>query len=199
VRNVLQYHQSELVRLVHTQMNQHYIEKATEYLVSVSKGFQRLSSSSAELELGKSARDFRQPVEEKLLIRGMVFGGFKKCLYPAQKFDSDTERRFATILEDDGDVIKWLKPPKDILKIQYAEEDNYNPDFIVETNSGRYLCEIKRAIDVETATVQKKAKAAIQWCERASGVSDLPWKYALLPHDAIEINRTFVSLVRQFE
>jgi type III restriction enzyme len=199
VRNVLQYHQSELVRLVHTQMNQHYIEKATEYLVSVSKGFQRLSSSSAELELGTTARDFRQPVEEKLLIRGMVFGGFKKCLYPAQKFDSDTERRFATILEDDADVIKWLKPPKDILKIQYAEEDNYNPDFIVETKSGRYLCEIKRAIDVETSTVQKKAKAAIQWCERASTVSDLPWKYALLPHDAIEISRTFTSLVRQFE
>ncbi len=28
VRNVLQYHQSELVRLVHTQMNQHYVEKS---------------------------------------------------------------------------------------------------------------------------------------------------------------------------
>jgi len=117
VRNVLQYNQSELVRLVHTQMNQHYIEKATEYQVTMSKGFQTLTSSSAEIELGKSARDFRQPVEEKLLIRGMVFGGFKKCLYPAQKFDSDTERRFATILEDDADVVKWLKPPKDVLKI----------------------------------------------------------------------------------
>jgi type III restriction enzyme len=139
----------------------------------------------------------KEPVEEKLLIRGMVFGGFKKCLYPAQKFDSDTERRFATILEDDGDVIKWLKPPKDILKIQYADEDNYNPDFIVETNSGRYLCEIKRAIDVETATVQKLAKAATEWCERASAVSDRPWKYMLLPHDSILINRTFASLVQR--
>jgi len=199
VRNVLQYHQSELVRLVHTQMNQHYIEKATEYQVSVSKGFQRLSSSSAEVELGKNAREFRQPVEERLLIRGMVFGGFSKCLYPVQKFDSDTERRFATILEDDGDVLKWLKPPKDLLKIQYAEEDNYNPDFIVETNDGRYLCEIKRATDMETSNVLKKAKAAIQWCERASAVSDRPWQYALLPHDAIEINRTFTSLISQFE
>jgi type III restriction enzyme len=199
VRNVLQYHQSELVRLVHTQMNQHYVEKATEYQVSVSKGFQRLTSSSAELEVGKSARGFRQPVEEKLLIRGMVFGGFKKCLYTTQKFDSDTERRFATILEDDLDVIKWLKPPKDMLKIQYAEEDNYNPDFIVETRSGRYLCEIKRATDMDTTVVQKKAKAAIQWCERASAVSDRSWKYALLPHDSIEISRTFASLVRQFE
>jgi type III restriction enzyme len=199
VRNVLQYNQSELVRLVHTQMNQHYIEKATEYQVSVPMGFQRLSSSSAEVELGKSARDFRQPVEEKLLIRGMVFGGFRKCLYPAQKFDSDPERRFATILEDDVDVLKWLKPPKDLLRIQYAEEDNYNPDFIVETIDGRYLCEIKRATDMETANVLKKAKAAIQWCERASTVSDRPWKYVLLPHDVIQINRTFASLMHQVQ
>ena len=199
VRNVLQYNQSELVRLVHTQMNQHYIEKATEYQVSVPKGFQRLSSSSAEVELGKSARDFRQPVEEKLLIRGMVFGGFRKCLYPEQKFDSDPERRFATILEDDVDVLKWLKPPKDLLMIQYAEEDNYNPDFIVETHGGRYLCEIKRATDMETANVLKKAKAAIQWCERASTVSDRPWKYVLLPHDVIQINRTFASLMHQVQ
>jgi type III restriction enzyme len=199
VRNVLQYNQSELVRLVHTQMNQHYIEKATEYQVSVPKGFQRLSSSSAEVELGKSARDFRQPVEEKLLIRGMVFGGFRKCLYPEQKFDSDPERRFATILEDDVDVLKWLKPPKDLLMIQYAEEDNYNPDFIVETHGGRFLCEIKRVTDMETANVLKKAKAAIQWCERASTVSDRPWKYVLLPHDVIQINRTFASLMHQVQ
>ncbi len=175
-------------------VNQHYVEEATEYQVSVSKGFQRLNSSSAELELGQVARDFRQPVEEKLLIRGMVFGGFKKCLYPAQKFDSDSERRFATILEDDADVLKWIRPPKDILKIQYAEEDNYNPDFIVETRTGRFLCEIKRATEIDDTKVQSKAKAAVQWCERATSVSDRPWKYVLIPHDVAQINRTFVSL-----
>lgn len=106
----------------------------------------------------------------------MVFSGFRKCLYPALKFDSDSERRFAIILEDDAEVVKWLKPPKDLLKIQYADEDNYNPDFIVETANARYLCEIKRATDVDSNVVQKKAKAAIQWCERASTVSDRPWR-----------------------
>jgi type III restriction enzyme len=196
VRNVLQYNQSELVRLVHTQMNQHYVEKATEYQVAVSKGFQRLSSSSAEVELGKAAQNFRQPVEERLLIRGMVFSGFSKCLYPALKFDSDSERRFSIVLEDDADVVKWLKPHKDLLKIQYADEDNYNPDFIVETADARYLCEIKRATEVDSTVVQKKAKAAIQWCERASTVSDRPWKYVILPHDVIQHNRTFASLVQ---
>lgn len=195
VRNVLQYNQSELVRLVHTQMNQHYEEKATEYVVSAPKGFQTLTASSAEVESGKGARNFRQPVEDRLLIRGMVFGGFAKCLYAALKFDSDSERRFATILEDDSDVLKWLKPPKDVLKIHYSDEDNYQPDFIVETSTGRFLCEIKRASEVDDSIVQKKAKAATEWCERASTVSDKPWKYVLLPHDQIQINRTFLSLV----
>ncbi len=195
VRNVLEYHQDELVRLVHTQMNQHFVEKATSYVSSAPKGFQTLRPGSAEIELGKSARNFRQPVEEKLLIRGMVFGGFGKCLYSTLKFDSDSERRFATILEDDAEVVKWLKPPKDVLKIHYSDDDNYNPDFIVETALGRYLCEIKRATDMDDAVVQKKAKAAIAWCERATAVSDKPWKYALLPHDRIQINRTFAGLV----
>ena len=93
-------------------------------------------------------------------------------------------------------MVKWLKPPKDVLKIHYAEEDNYLPDFIVETHKGRFLCEIKRATDVDDAIVQKKAKAAIEWCSRASTISDKPWKYSLLPHDQIQLNRTFLSLVQ---
>jgi type III restriction enzyme len=95
--------------------------------------------------------------------------------------------------------VKWLKPPKDLLKIQYAEEDNYNPDFIVEADDGRYLCEVKRASDMQDTSVQNKAAAAIQWCGRASEVSDRPWKYALIPHDAIDISRTFSSLIRQYQ
>jgi type III restriction enzyme len=32
----------------------------------------------------------------------MIFGGFRRCLYPLQKFDSDAERRFAVLLETSG-------------------------------------------------------------------------------------------------
>lgn len=199
VRNVLQYYQGELVRMVHTQMNQHYVERATEYQVTVARGFQRLAPSSAEIETGQSARHFRQPVDDKLYIRSLVFAGFSKCLYPAVKFESDSERRFATILEDDAEVLKWVRPPRDLLKIQYAEDDNYNPDFIIEAISRLYLCEIKRASELSDATVQNKAAAAIQWCKRASEVSDHPWSYALIPHDAVDISRTFASLIQQYQ
>jgi hypothetical protein len=52
-----------------------------------------------------------------------------------------------------------------------------------------------KTTDMEDSTVQKKAKAAIQWCERPSDVSDKPWRYVLVPHDMVQINRTFESLI----
>lgn len=54
------------------------------------------------------------------------------CLYLLQRFDSDTERRFAVILE--RDALKWLKPAKGQFQIFYklgAEQ----PEFVVETDS----------------------------------------------------------------
>jgi type III restriction enzyme len=141
---------------------------------------------------------FRAPVEERLLIRGMLFGGFAKCLYPAQKFDSDPERRFTVILEDDTSVLKWLRPPKNVLKIYYRQEDVYQPDFVVETETARYLCEPKRASEMTDEIVQHKAKAATLWCQHASGVSDKPWHYVLIPHDTIEHNTTFRNLIKRF-
>ncbi|MCU1324355.1 MAG: type restriction enzyme res subunit [Acidobacteriaceae bacterium] len=198
VLNVLQFYQTQLVTLIHAQMNQHYVEKATEYEVTVSKGFQTLTSSMAAMQTDQAILPFRAPVEERLLIRGMLFGGFSKCLYPAQKFDSDTERRFAIILEDEHSVLKWLKPPKDVLRIYYYQEEVYQPDFVVETETDRYLCEPKRASEMTDEVVLLKAKAAILWCRHASTVSDKPWHYVLIPHDAIGHSASFAVLIRLY-
>jgi hypothetical protein len=46
-------------------------------------------------------------VEEPSRIKQMVFGGFSRCLYPLQKFDSDTER-VCGALERDADKWSWL-------------------------------------------------------------------------------------------
>ena len=180
-------------------MNQHYEEKATEYEVTPARGFQTLTSSMAAMQTDQAILPFRAPVEEKLLIRGMLFGGFSKCLYGAQKFDSDTERRFAILLEDEPSVLKWLKPPKDVLKIYYHQDEAYQPDFVVETTIARYLCEPKRASEMTDEVVLLKAKAAKLWCQHASTVSDKPWRYVLIPHDAIDHSATFATLVGNFE
>jgi type III restriction enzyme len=160
VLNVLQFYQTQLVTLIHAQMNQHYVEKATEYEVTVSKGFQTLTSSMVAMQTDQAILPFRAPVEERLLIKGMVFGGFTKCLYPAQKFDSDSERRFTIILEDDASVLKWLKPPKDVLRIYYHQDEVYQPDFVVETTDAQYLCEPKRASGMTDETVPQKASSS---------------------------------------
>jgi type III restriction enzyme len=199
VLNVLQFYQTQLVTLIHAQMNQHYVEKATEYEVTVSKGFQTLTSSMAAMQTDQAILPFRAPVEERLLIKGMVFGGFTKCLYPAQKFDSDSERRFTIILEDDASVLKWLKPPKDVLRIYYHQDEVYQPDFVVETTDAQYLCEPKRASEMTDETVQQKAAAAVIWCTHATTVSEKPWRYLLIPHDAIEHSATFKHLIQKFQ
>jgi type III restriction enzyme len=199
VLNVLQFYQTQLVTLIHAQMNQHYVEEATEYEVTVAKGFQTLTSSMAAMQTNQAILPFRAPVEERLLIRGMLFGGFSKSLYPAQKFDSDTERRFAIILEDETSVLKWLKPPKDVLRIYYYQEEVYQPDFVVETETARYLCEPKRASEINDEVVILKSKAATIWCQHATKVSDKPWRYVLIPHDAIDNSTTFANLVRLYE
>lgn len=63
----------------------------------------------------------------------MLFTGFSKCLYPIQKFQSDSERPLAVIFETDPVVVKWLKPEKGQFQIFYRNDREYIPDFAVET------------------------------------------------------------------
>jgi len=120
----------------------------------------------------------------------MLFGGFARCLYPLVKFGSDTERRFAVILE--RDALKWFKPAKGQFQIYYklgSEQPEYIPDFVVETDSTILMVETKARGDIDTQEVQAKAAAAIRWCKHASdyalSVGTKPWKYLLVPHDEI--------------
>jgi type III restriction enzyme len=205
VRNVLQYHQAQLVKIIHSQMQVHYEEKAADYEASVTKGFTTLRPGSYSIPAGEEPRNFRMPVEDKLMIRGMLFGGFSKCLYPAQRFHSDTERRFAVILENDPEVVKWFKPDKEAIRIFYKSESGdvpYEPDFIAETNTSKLICETKAAKDMKTAEVQEKAKAAVKWCEHATihekQVGGKPWAYLLIPHDTVDEAKTIQGLAAGF-
>jgi type III restriction enzyme len=202
VRNVLQYHQAPLVNIIHSQMQDHYEEKASEYEAHVTKGFTTLRPGSYSIPVGEHPRDVRVPVEERLLIRGMLFGGFKKCLYPAQRFQSDTERRFAVLLENDADVVKWFKPGKEAFQIYLKGDAQYEPDFVVETKTAKLICETKMRKDIDSVDVQNKAKAAVKWCEHATihekQVGGKPWAYLLIPHDAVDDAKTIQGLAAGF-
>lgn len=133
----------------------------------------------------------------------MVFGGFNKCLYPKQKFDSDSERRFAVILESDAQVLKWLKPGKGDFQIHYSHEESYEPDFVVETQTEKLLCEPKQASEMTDEVVLPKADAAAPWCQHATTHArennGKPWRYLLIPHDQIQAQMTLAGLAARYE
>jgi type III restriction enzyme len=198
VLNVLRYHQPALVNLIHTQMQEHFVENAVAYEAHVSKGFTTLRPTTYMYQKGEAGRDFRVSLKEKQDIRKMVFSGFSKCLYPYQKFDSDSERRFAVILENDREVLKWFKPAKNDFQIHCPGDTAYEPDFVVETASAKFLCEPKAAAEMSDNDVQAKARAAVEWCKHATTHETKhggkPWTYLLIPHDVISDDKTLQGL-----
>ena len=201
VINVLQFHQQMLVNLIHSQMQAHYVEKSDMgYVPNVSKGFRRLTPSDFTIDADEQARDFRLPVSNPSKIKSMSFKGFGKSLYSPQKFDSDPERRFAVVIENDETVLKWVRPSREDLHIDYrsAQDGSYQPDFVVETADRMYLCEPKRANEMADETVLAKARAAATWCKHATDHCDKPWTYLLIPHDQIDETKTLAGLAASY-
>ena len=201
VENVLQYYEQHIAENIHAQMQPHFVESATEYEVSVTQGCQDLKPLNFTT-VGGEAAHFRQKPADLSKIRAMFFSGFRKCLYPFQKFDVDTERRFAELLEDDPDVLKWFRPVKGQFNIFHHRDQGYVPDFVVETAAARYLCETKAADDIPTQEVQDKARAAKLWGRRATEHEQKhggkPWRYVLIPHDQVRAGFTFGYLAGRF-
>jgi type III restriction enzyme len=190
-----------IAREIHAQMMAHFWEEATEYEVQVSRGFTALKPCHYTATAGQAVRHFRETLTELGRIRHLLFGGFSRCLYPLQKFDSDTERRFAVILE--RDAIKWFKPAKGQFQIYYrlgAEQPEYVPDFVSELDTAILMTETKARADLDTQEVQAKAAAAARWCrlasDRAAHVGGKPWKYLLVPHDEISESRRCGDFLR---
>ncbi len=84
----------------------------------------------------------------------------RRSLFHETWFDSDGERRFAVLLEDEPDqAIKWFRPgPRDI-HLYWNADQQYEPDFIVETAQQKLMIEVKSADEIEDSDVQKKARA----------------------------------------
>jgi len=132
-----------------------------------------------------------------------LFGGFKRCLYPVQKFGSDSERKLAVILE--REAIKWFKPAKGQFQIFYqqgADHLEYQPDFVAETTDTIYMLEPKMRSELEDPAVLAKKEVALTWCANASrhtaSYGGKPWRYVLIPHDEIAENITLAGLSARF-
>jgi type III restriction enzyme len=195
IRTVMLYQQKQLAECIHAQMGAHQIEETTGFEVKISKGFTALKPITFTVQDKMESRDFRRTDFDKAKIGLMLFSGFSKCLYSSVKFDSDTERRFSIILEQDS--IKWFKPAKGQFQIYYQtgnDVSEYVPDFVAETNDTIYMIETKARNELSSPEVIAKKEAAIKWCAYASEHTEKnkgkPWKYLLIPHDEVQDNMT---------
>jgi type III restriction enzyme len=200
VWQVLHHHQKEIARFIHGQMQKYYREEISGYEVKISKGFTELKPSAYTVNYRQKNLDYRVSPADKSNMAKYLFGGFSKCLYAVQKFHSESERVLSVILERES--IKWFKPAKGQFQIYYksgADHPEYQPDFVVETETAIYMLEPKAKKDMEDTNVIAKMEAATRWCERASDHNakhgGKPWHYALISHEKIKENMTIEGLV----
>ncbi|MEB3884993.1 DEAD/DEAH box helicase family protein [Lyngbya sp. CCY1209] len=201
---VLQVYGGEIASFVHAQMMDNFWEKPeNDYEVIVSRGFTTLKSSAYSVQENDPPRNYQQSPDDKSNMAKYLFGGFSRCLYPVQKFQSDSERILSIIL--DREAIKWFKPAKGQFQIYYSlngEHLEYQPDFVAETEDIIYMLECKMKSQINAPEVIVKKQAAVKWCKHASEYmqkyGDKPWVYVLIPHNFIAQNITLKKLTKQF-
>jgi type III restriction enzyme len=200
-RKILWRHQREIASFIHAQMQAHYWEDDTvEYEVKINKGFTELKSSVYTASATEELLDFRISPKDKSNMSKFLFGGFQRCLYPVQKFDSEAERILAVILDRESE--KWFKPARGQFQIYYklgADHPEYQPDFVAETADAIYMLEPKSRNRMDDPEVLAKKEVAENWCKNASDYTvnhgGKPWVYVLIPHDVIAENMTIPGLV----
>jgi type III restriction enzyme len=205
VENVLLRHGRQLADFIFAQMMNHYRETPLgedDYEVTVTRGFMLLQAQAMNVPTGQRVRDFRQAVAPLSDTRKHVFGGFTKCCYPLQKFDTDPERRLAVVIDGDACTEKWIKPARNQFRIDYRSGEAYEPDFVVETKTRILICEVKAQNELDDVDVKAKASAATKWCKTATqyapGGGTKPWSYLLIPDEQIRGNSTLDGLAGKY-
>ena len=198
--NKLMYErQKSLAEEIYRQMNENFYHEeisfdATEILpfVKIEQSYFGKIKSDEIYKLNANLDDSEVPKK--------IFGFLKKSCVSLCKFDSNSERKFARILEQDNDVLKWLRPAAKQFDIFYKNFSRYEPDFVVETAEKIYLVEVKKKSDLQTEDVRLKSTAAEIYCETATNFNKKnggkAWEYILLPHDEIHLNSSFEFLMK---
>jgi type III restriction enzyme len=198
---VMRDHQRTLADIIYAQMNEHFYKEETSYKASGMRPFTRIETGFGGKFKSDEIYDLRANISPSN-VKMKVFNGFKKACHTLYKFDSDTERKFAIVLENDGAVLKWLRPSVKQFSIYYGAGgiSRYEPDFVVETTDTIYMIETKAANEITSETVKEKTVAAREYCRAVTEWNaengGKPWEYALVSHDEVRLNSSFGYLMQ---
>lgn len=175
---------------ISTQIRSNIVDKL-EYTYHVQKDIITFSKGIKNIKQD-GILNINKPFDDKKNIHKYVFEGYQKSYYDKNSFDSNTERIFSIILDNDVEVLKWIRLEQNQLGI-FWKNGQYNPDFLVETATDKYVIEIKGTDEKNNPDVISKANEAIKWCEYASkcDVDNKKWNYRLITDDNVCLGNSF--------
>ncbi|WP_276979661.1 DEAD/DEAH box helicase family protein [Flavobacterium filum] len=182
------------------QMMEHFKLHEPDYIKPNVKPFTKIEDWNFTTLKNEGRKDYRDDSFPAVQVPKYVFIGFEKSCHFEYKFDSRTEQTLAMILENDKEVMKWLRPAPNQFRIYWHHNSKiYEPDFVVETADCIYLIETKRADEIPSNEVQAKAQAALKYCNYATEYTaefgGKQWKYVLIPHDQVSKTSSFKGVV----
>jgi len=200
---VLKQFKVNIANNIYSQMNQHFYHEEVAYSASEMHPFTKIETGFGGKFISDDIHDYRASMSPSEVPK-RIFKGFNKSCHTMYKFDSNTERIFATVLENDKSVLRWLCPNIRQFNIYYERNSSskYQPDFIVETTDCIYMVETKDSRKVTGEIddiVLAKAKAAIQYCNSATEYNTdnggKPWKYILISSSEVKVNSSLKFLI----
>lgn len=200
VDRVLRERRKNLAENLYAQINQNFYKEGTAYTVSEMRPFSKIEIGFGDKFESDKIYQYTENVAPSE-IKKKIFTGFKKACHAMYKFDSSTEKTFATVLENDNEVLRWLCPSVKQFNLYYEKSSSarYQPDFIVETEDKIYMIETKDSRMLNDKTVLAKAKTGTEYCKSASEYNlqsgGKAWEYKLISHDEVRLNSSFKGIV----
>ena len=184
---------------IYAQMKRHFVMVSTGYVKPKVLPFVGMADQNLKEVDGFGRVDYRNIIKPAY-VRKYIYSGYLKSFYAEYKFDSKTELDFSFVLENDANVIRWLRPAREQFHIYWSNgSKRYEPDFIVETEDCIYMVETKAANEISSEDVQLKKQAAEEYCNHASEYTaengGKPWRYVLMAHDTVDRSTSFKFLI----
>jgi type III restriction enzyme len=200
IKTIVFQSRSFIAKKIFSQMMNHFHLNEADYIKPNVKPFTEIKTWHFTSLKNDGIKDYRDENFPAIQVPKYVFRGFEKSCHFEYKFDSRTEQTLSFILENDKEVLKWLRPAPDQFRIYWNHNGKiYEPDFVAETADCIYLIETKKASDVDLKEIQSKAQAALKYCNYATEYTaehgGKPWKYVLIPHDQVSKTNSFNGLI----
>ncbi len=108
IDNVIQYYKVKMAEFIYAQMMEHFYCKAGEFESADVKSFTKIEPHNYTKLKEDEVSDSRDHVGSKAELVKRVFDFYKKSCHTLYKYDSLPEKEFASLIDEDPKVLKWL-------------------------------------------------------------------------------------------